>query len=93
MRKFKTRPSLTFAFRLFLVVTGALLLMAAFAPCANADLLRFYDLEGTPPPNPPPGNYGVNLESHVPAVETGASTVLFLDNGVNPLVPYLAIRT
>ena len=97
MRKFKTRPSLTFAFRLFLVVTGTLLLMAAFAPCANAQgIIRYYDFEGTaPPPPPPPGqDYGVNLESHTPAIETGAGTpALFLDNGVDPSVPYLALRT
>ena len=46
MRKFKTCRTRALPFRLFLLVTGALLLLAAFAPCANAQgLLRFYDFE------------------------------------------------
>ena len=48
MRKFKRRPPRGLPFRLLLVVAGALLLLAAFAPCANADLLRFYILRVRP---------------------------------------------
>jgi hypothetical protein len=78
MRKFKTCRTRGLAFRAVLLLAGALLLLAAFAPCANAQaLIRFYDMEGlvvTPP-------YPVNLDSHAPAIETGLGTTLFLDNG------------
>ena len=47
---------------------GALLLLAAFAPCANAALLRFYDFEG--PASPP---YAFGLHSNQPALEQGAA--------------------
>ena len=49
MRKFKTCPPRNLPFRLLVILAGALLLLAAFAPRANAALLRFYDFE------PPPG--------------------------------------
>src|SRR6266498_1610635 len=45
MRKFKTRRSRALAFRLLLVVAGALLLMAALAPRANADVLVYFNFE------------------------------------------------
>ena len=48
MRKFKRRQPRGLPFRLLVILAGALLLLAAFAPCANAqDLLRFYDFEGS----------------------------------------------
>ena len=86
MRKFKTRRP----FRLLLILAGALMLLAAFAPRANADCpacIRYYDMEGT---DTPP--YPVGLQSHTPALETGAGTTLFLDNGT-PGVPYPAVNT
>ena len=48
MRKFKTCSRRSLPFR-SLIFTGALMLLAAFAPCANADCpacIRFYDWEG-----------------------------------------------
>ena len=86
MRKFKTCSRRGLPFRLLVILAGALLLLAVFAPQANADLLRFYDMEGT---DTPP--YPVNLDSHTPALETGDQT-LFLDNGT-PGTPFPSIRT
>ena len=83
MRKFKTRRR----FRLLWILAGALMLLAALAPGANATLIRYYDMEGTATPP-----YPVNLQSHTPAVETGAGTTLFLDNGT-PGVPYPSANT
>jgi hypothetical protein len=89
MRKFKRFPPRTLRFRSLLILAGAFALLAAFTPRANAALLRFYDMEG---PDPDTAPYPVNLDSHAPAVETGAGTTLFLDNGT-PGVAYPAIRT
>jgi hypothetical protein len=63
MRKFKTCSRRSLPFRLLVILAGALLLLAAFTPCANADLLRFYDFEGPA--------VIVNPGSHQPAVEQG----------------------
>ena len=46
MRKFKTCRPRTLPFRLLLVVAGALLLLAAFAPSAKADLIAYFNFEG-----------------------------------------------
>jgi hypothetical protein len=79
MQKFKPRQPRGLPFRLLVILAGALLLLAAFAPCANADLLRFYDFE------PPNGPYGVGLQSDPPALEQGpAFTASLLDNNGNP---------
>jgi hypothetical protein len=88
MRKFRTRQPRSLPFRLLVILAGALLLLAAFAPRANATLIRFYDMELAPDTAP----YPVNLDSHVPAVEIGAGTTLFLDNGT-PGSPFAAVRT
>jgi hypothetical protein len=45
MREFKTRQSRALPFRLFLVVTGALMLLAAFAPSAKADIIAYFNFE------------------------------------------------
>jgi len=87
MRKFKTCSSRSLPFRLFVIVAGSLLLLAAFAPCANADLLRFYDFEGTPT-----APYPVNLDSHQPAAEQGAGTTFILQSTTNG-VPYPVANT
>jgi hypothetical protein len=69
--------------RSLLILAGALLLLAAFAPCANADCpacIRFYDFEG-------PGQPIVNRGSHVPAIETGdvpPFALLFQNNDGSP---------
>jgi hypothetical protein len=85
MRKLKTRQPRSLPFRLLVILAGALMLLAAFTPRANADCpacIRFYDFEG---PDTPP--YPVGLQSHAPALEIGAATTLFLDNGT-PGVAY-----
>jgi hypothetical protein len=87
MRKFKPFPPRTLRFRSLLILAGALMLLAAFAPRANAALIRFYDFEG---PDTPP--YPVGLQSNIPALETGAATTLFLDNGT-PGVPFSVAST
>jgi hypothetical protein len=61
MRTFKMRRPRCLLFRSLLVLAGALLLMAALAPRANADLIAYFNFE--PPPTPP---YPVNLTSQVP---------------------------
>jgi len=68
-RKFKTCSRRSLPFRLLVILAGALLLLAAFAPCANADCpacIRYYDFEG---PTPPPEF--INRGSHQPAIEQG----------------------
>jgi hypothetical protein len=82
MRKFMRFPPRTLRFRSLLILGGALALFAAFTPRANADLLRFYDFEGTATPP-----YPVNLESHTPALETGPSTVITLRNSLGAAYP------
>jgi hypothetical protein len=74
MRKFKTCSPRSLPFRLLVILAGALLLLAAFAPRANAfnGLIRFYDFE------PPNGPYGVGLQSDPPALETGPGFDCFL---------------
>ena len=88
MRKFMRFPPRTLRFRSLLILAGAFALLAAFTPRANAGLLCYYNMEGSPPT----GNYPVNLDSHPPALVTGAGTTLFLDNGTAG-VPYPSTRT
>ena len=78
MRKSKTHRPLRFLF----ILAGALLLLAAFAPRANADCpgcIRYYNFEGTPT-----APYPVNLASHVPAFEVGLGFRAFLNTGTDP---------
>ena len=85
MRKFKTCSRRSLPFRLLVILAGAFLLLAAFAPCANADCpacIRYYDFEG---PTPPPEI--VNRGSHVPAIEQGdvpPFALLFQNNDGTP---------
>ena len=68
MRKFKTCSRRSLPFRLLVILAGALLLLAAFAPRANADCpacIRFYDMEA------PVGSFGIGQGSHPPAIEQG----------------------
>ena len=71
MRKFKTCRPRGLPFRLLLIVAGAALLIAAFAPRANAQLIAYFNFEG---PTIPP--FPVNLFSQVPpgAVLTSITT-------------------
>ena len=61
MGKLKTRHPRSLPSRLILIVAGALMLIAAFAPRANAQLIAYFNFEG--PPTPP---FPVNLWSQVP---------------------------
>jgi hypothetical protein len=63
MRKFKRFPSRSLRFSSLLILTGALLVLAAFAPRANASLIAYYNFEGTDTPSFP-----VNISSKPPAV-------------------------
>src|SRR5215216_420520 len=84
MRKIRTSQPRSMPFRLLLILAGALLLLAAFAPRANADCpacIRYYNFEGTPTPP-----YPVNLDSHLPALEVGPAFRAFLNTGTNPLL-------
>src|SRR4051812_30220799 len=82
MRKFKTCSSRSLPFRLLMIVAGALLLLAAFAPSAKADCpacIRFYDFEA-------PGTI-VTPGSHAPALEQGdvpPRTLLYQNNDGTP---------
>ena len=83
MRKIKTSSRRSLPFRLLVIFTGALLLLAAFAPSANADCpacIRFYDFDGIPATPP----YEVNLDSHMPALEQGPAFRAFLNTGTDP---------
>jgi hypothetical protein len=66
MRKFKTCSRRSLPFRLLVILAGTFLLLAAFAPRANADCpacIRFYDMEGA--------GVVVGQGSHQPAIEQG----------------------
>jgi hypothetical protein len=90
MRKFKTSHPRGLAFRLLLVVAGALLLMAAFAPSTNADCpacIRYYNFEGPLDPT-----YDVGLESRIPAFEVGGGPFA-LDLNTTANLPYPVAST
>lgn len=70
MRKFKTCRPRNLTFRLLLVVAGALLVLTAFSPRANADLIAYYNFEGPDTPGFP-----VNLDSHAPAFFSSGNTL------------------
>lgn len=78
MRQFKRHR----LFSSILILGGALALLAAFAPRANADCpscIRYYNFESTPT-----APYPVNLDSHAPAFEVGPAFRMFLQTGTNP---------
>ena len=92
MRKFNICSRRSLPFRLLVILAGAFLLLAAFAPCVKADCpacIRFYDFEG---PVGPSGVVGQG--SHPPAIEQGnlaPFNVLFQnDNGSNYTVGNLS---
>jgi hypothetical protein len=58
------------AFRLLLVVAGTLMLIAAFAPSANADLIAYFNFEDSSVGQPP------DFTSHSPPAFLGATTVI-----------------
>lgn len=77
MPKFKRFPSRGLRSRSLLILTGALILLAAFAPRANASLIAYYNFEG---PDTPP--WPVNTESKPPAVffTSGNSLIISATN-------------
>jgi hypothetical protein len=79
MPKFKRFPPRVLRFRSLFIVTGALMLLAAFAPRANADLIAYYNFEG-----PDTAPYPVNLQSHPPA---------FFSSGNNLILTYPPANT
>jgi len=58
MRRLKTRHPRSLPSRSILIVAGALMLIAAFAPRENAQLIAYFNFEG--PPTPP---YPINMVS------------------------------
>ncbi len=88
MRKFKRFPPRTLRFRSLLVLAGAFALLAAFAPCANADLIAYFNFEG--PTGPP---FPVNFASQVPpgAVNT-VMTTNYDPNSMQAVVPGLPLN-
>jgi len=66
---------------LLLILTGALTLLAAFAPGANADLIAYFNFEGTPTPPYPvdltsssPGVFSTTLSTTYPADDTTSTS-------------------
>src|SRR5215471_13604639 len=81
MRRFKGFPARGLQFRLLLLLTGALLLLAAFVPRANADLIAYFNFEGTPTPPYPvdltsssPGVFSPTLSTTYPAGDTTSTS-------------------
>src|SRR5262245_8507977 len=71
MQKFKRFPPRSLRFRSLFIVAGALMLLAAFAPSANADLIAYYNFELAPT-----APYPVNLDSHAPAFFSSGNTLI-----------------
>jgi hypothetical protein len=86
MRKFQRFPWCASAFGPLAILAGALLLLAAFAPKANADLIAYYNFEGTPT-----SPYPVNLESHAPAFFSSGNNLIltYNTNGTLAVTPGL----
>ena len=76
MRKLKRRHPRSLPSRLVLIVAGALMLVAAFAPRANAQLIAYFNFEGEPTPP-----YPVNMMSDVPP---GFVSTTLITNYVTP---------
>jgi hypothetical protein len=96
MRKSKTRRPGALAFRFLLIVAGALLLMAVLAPRANADLIAYFNFEGTPtPPWPvdftsnPPGAVITTMTSNYTVGNTSAEAGIPLNVAPGDLEPNL----
>ena len=81
MQRFNEFPSRGLRLRLPLILTCALLLLAAFAPGANADLIAYFNFEGTPTPPYPvdltsssPGVFNTTLTTTYPAGDTSSTS-------------------
>jgi hypothetical protein len=86
MRKFKRFPPRSLRFRPLLILTGALMLLAVLTPRVNADLIAYYNFEGTPT-----AGFPVNLESHAPAFFSSGNelTLTFNPNSLSAETPGL----
>jgi hypothetical protein len=81
MQRFKRFPPRGLRFRLLLILTGALPLLAAFVPRANAELITYFNFEGTPTPPYPvdltsssPGVFSTTLTTTYPAGDTSSTS-------------------
>src|SRR5438105_6542846 len=81
MLRFKGFPPRGLRFRLLLILTGALLLLTTFAQRANADLIAYFNFEGTPTPPYPvdltsssPGIFNTTLTTTYPAGDTSSTS-------------------
>jgi hypothetical protein len=87
MRQFNRFPPRALPFRLFLIVAAALLLVAAFTPSANADLIAYFNFEDSTVDGTP------DFTSDSPPAFLGATTVITTDysstnmSSVTPGVP------
>ena len=90
MRKFKRFRSCLLSFRLLPMLAGALMLLAAFASRANADLIAYYNFEG-----PPTAGFPVNLDSHPPAFFSSDNTLIlsFNTNSLTAATPRLTSKS
>ncbi len=107
MRKFKRFPPRRLRFRLPLILTGAVLLLAALAPTANADLIAYFNFQHAVDGGPPdftsvlaPGNPGggVVLTMITTDYATGEvlankpGTLLNVSPGDNDLFPRIDVE-
>jgi hypothetical protein len=81
MRRFTGFPPHGLRFRSVVILTGALLLLAAFAQRTNADLIAYFNFEGTPTPPYPvdltsssPGIFNTTLTTTYPAGDTSSTS-------------------
>jgi len=97
MPKFKTRQLRTLRFSLLLVLAGALTLLSAWTPKANAELIAYWNFEGTPtPPFPvnmlsmPPGTFvGIPLTTNYVLADLSAEPGLPLNIAPGDPLPSL----
>jgi hypothetical protein len=102
MRKFKRFPPRTLRFRSLLILAGAFALLAAFAPCANAALIAYFNFEGpADPPFPvdmtsnPPGAVITQLQTNyfAPSMSAGPGIPLNVAPGdVEPNITSMGLR-
>ena len=97
MRKFKRFPPRRSRFRLPLILTGALLLLAALASTANADLIAYFNFQHAVDGGPPdftvlaPGNPGGGVV--LTTITTDYATGEVLSNAPGLSSTYLPVTT
>jgi hypothetical protein len=86
MRKFKRFPSRGLRFRSLLILTGALVLLAAFAPRANADLIAYFNFEDSTVGGPP--DFTSEADQGLGVATTIVTNYIIADmNSVTPGIP------